>query len=312
MVSTPHDRYPLRTVSRLTGLSPDVIRAWEKRYQVVEPIRGPRGARLYTRDDIDHLTLLGGLVAQGRAIGDIARLSIEALRMLGDQRPTRRIDHAAASRTPEAVAEILACVERFDLREVEVGLGDALLALGATRFVEEVAQPLLVEVGNRWAEGRMSVADEHLVSAALRRILSGLIRLRPAHSSAGLLLATPSGEQHELGLMLVALLAVETGVRIYLVGADLPAVEIVDAAQRAAVAAVGLSIVNPHNRRNALRELREIEERLKPHVELWIGGQDAQQLAAELRRERVLTIDTPAEVQFHLHRLRNQAAPART
>ena len=77
-----HDSLPLRTVSRLTGLSADIIRAWERRYGVVAPTRGPRGARLYSTEDVAQLRLLRRAVSSGRAIGDIARLSRGALENL--------------------------------------------------------------------------------------------------------------------------------------------------------------------------------------------------------------------------------------
>lgn len=303
-MTSQHDRYPLRTVSRLTGLSPDIIRVWERRYQVVEPVRGPRGARLYTKADIDHLCMLSQLVAQGRAIGDVARLDRVALGTLSGQerRPAAAAANIAA--TSAIVAGILDAVERFHLRDLEVRLGDALLALGAAHFVQDVARPLLEEVGERWAAGTMSVADEHLVSAAMRRILTGLIRLRATDSNAGLLLATPAGEQHELGLMLASLLAVDAGVRVCLLGPNLPAADIVKAATRAGVAAVGLSVVNPDNRAEAIAQVREVERLLPPATELWLGGSDARPLAEELDTTRAILLDRATDLQFHLERLR--------
>ena len=74
--------FPVRTAARLSGLSPDLIRAWERRYKVVSPRRGPRGARLYSTADIEHLNLLGEAVGAGRSIGDVAGLGREALRSL--------------------------------------------------------------------------------------------------------------------------------------------------------------------------------------------------------------------------------------
>src|SRR5512135_256513 len=83
-----HDAFPLRTVTAMTGLTPDLIRAWEKRYAVVAPIRGARGARLYTAADIAHLRLLGRVVAAGRSIGDVAGMSPAKLEQLaGDAVP---------------------------------------------------------------------------------------------------------------------------------------------------------------------------------------------------------------------------------
>jgi DNA-binding transcriptional MerR regulator len=130
----PHEAYPVRTVARLTGLSPDIIRAWEKRYRVVAPMRGPRGARLYTADDVRHLRLLGQVVASGRAIGDVAELGAAALAAL----LTTTLDATApppgagtpGESTEKAVAEALAAIERFDAAAVERRLGDALIAFG--------------------------------------------------------------------------------------------------------------------------------------------------------------------------------------
>ncbi len=75
----PHDAYPLRTVAAMTGLTPDLIRAWEKRYAVVAPVRGARGARLYSAADVTHLRLLARVVGGGRAIGDVAALAAAEL-----------------------------------------------------------------------------------------------------------------------------------------------------------------------------------------------------------------------------------------
>lgn len=304
-----HDRYPLRTAARLTGLSPDLIRAWEKRYGVVAPIRGPRGARLYTQTDIDHLARLAKLVAQGRAIGDIAVLDAAALRAL-DGRGDNGAPATKAQPT-EIVGAVIDLVEKFKLPELEVRLGEALLALGAARFVEEVARPVLIEVGDRWAAGRLTIAEEHLVSAAMRHVIGGLIRLRVAEPGPALLLATPAGELHEIGLMLAGLRAVDLGLRTYLLGANLPADEIVGAARRSGVDAVGLSVLNPENRNTALEQVRRIENDLPSNVELWLGGGDAGPLAAQLTASRALVLDDSETVEFHLKRLRGKPQTGR-
>lgn len=300
-----HDRYPLRTVARLTGLSPDLIRAWEKRYQVVQPIRGPRGARLYTQDDIDHLGRLAKAVAQGRAIGDIAALGVDALAAMAPRVPPPRAFE------PGTVTAVLDLVESFKLPELEIALGEALLALGAGRFVDEVARPVLIEVGERWAAGRLTVAEEHLVSAAIRHVLGALIRMRPPRSGAALLLATPTGEQHEIGLMLVGLRAVDLGLPIYFLGPNLPADEIIEAARRSAAAAVGLSVVNPENEQAAIEQLHRLEEKLPQDVELWLGGGDARRLAARSQASRTLVLDDTKDLEFNLRRLRSKPQIAR-
>ena len=148
VTTTPN--LPLKTVSQLTGLSPDILRAWEKRYQVVSPVRGPRGTRLYNSEDVAHLRLLAGAVAGGRSIGDVARLGRAELEQLA----AVRIDPTDTSpATPGAdpglrvIREALDAIDHFDSMRLHRLLADAMVGLGMPRFVECVAMPLLREVG---------------------------------------------------------------------------------------------------------------------------------------------------------------------
>jgi DNA-binding transcriptional MerR regulator len=131
-----HDAFPLRTVATMTGLTPDLIRAWEKRYAVVAPIRGARGARLYTALDIAHLRVLARVVAAGRAIGDVAALPAAELEQLaaqgapGAQGPESR---AAGSSRELFVAKILERSGGFDHAAVGRLLGEAVVGLGVAR-----------------------------------------------------------------------------------------------------------------------------------------------------------------------------------
>jgi MerR family transcriptional regulator, light-induced transcriptional regulator len=309
----PHDAYPVRTVARLTGLSPDLIRAWEKRYGVVTPLRGPRGARLYTSEDITHLRLLARVVASGRAIGDVARLDQRQLEALASDSGEASMDQRQlweGAATPQrVVADVLgAVVADFDSVRAERLLGDALLALGTGAFVRDVAAPLLHEAGERWSQGSLTVSDEHLLSGILRNLLSGMIRARGPCEDAQILLATPAGERHEFGLLLVALLFLDGGLGVRYLGVDLPANEIASAARRTGVAAVGLGIVNGENRPRALSEVRRLEDALPPGTELWLGGRDAAPVHRELGRSRSILLDQPQRAQNEMARLRERTA----
>lgn len=296
-----HDALPLRTVSRLSGLSPDVIRAWEKRYRVVAPRRGPRGARLYSSDDVTHLSLLRRVVGAGRAIGDVARLSRAELEALAESASNGHAGtkSADASRVDRAVAAL----ERFDATELDRYLGDALLALGTREFIAQVVVPLLDEVGERWSDGRLSVAEEHLLSGLLRNLLSGLMRARGHVDGATILLATPQGERHEFGLLLTALLVADARLRLCYLGTDLPAAEIASAARRAGATVVGLGVVNGDNREQALAELRRIEHALPHGVEVWLGGREASALAGGLGRSRAVVLNEIAAIERELARI---------
>lgn len=293
-----HDAQPLRTVTRLTGLSADLVRAWERRYGVVRPVRGPRGARLYSNSDIDRLRLLGRVVASGRAIGDVARLDRKTLEELG-----RQESRAAAAPADDVVARLLALISRFDAAALDRELGEALLALGLAAFADRVAAPLLTAVGERSMDGRLSYADEHMVSAILRNLLASIMRSRGTSARPLLLMTTPTGERHEFGLLLAALHALEAGLGVCYLGVDLPADQIVAAAARTGVAAVGVGVVDGDNRARAVTELRRIERALPPACELWIGGRDAETVRARVGATRALVLDSPAALVREARRL---------
>ena len=302
-----HDSLPLRTVSKLTGLSADIIRAWERRYGVVAPTRGPRGARLYGSADVEHLRLLRRAVASGRAIGDIARLNRAALEhLVGDVAPEAPSAAAAAS-NGHAPRRAIAALERFDWPSLDRCVGDALVALGVHDFVEQLATPLMKEVGDRWQDGRLSVADEHLVSALLHGIVASVLRSRGRAGHPTVLLATPSGERHEFGLLMAGLVIADAGCGLCYLGADLPAAEVAAAARRAHAAVVGLGVSNGETVERSVAELRQIERELPAHTEIWVGGREAAQAVAQLGPTRAIVVDRMSMLENETARLRAQA-----
>jgi methylmalonyl-CoA mutase cobalamin-binding subunit/DNA-binding transcriptional MerR regulator len=300
-----HDAFPLRTVASMTGLTPDLIRAWEKRYAVVAPIRGARGARLYSSADIAHLRLLARVVGAGRAIGDVAALRLTELEKLAVQpAPHGQGAERRGTLAPreDFVSRVLERLERFDHAAVTRLLGDAVIGLGVRRFVYQVVLPLVHHVGSRWADGELSIAEEHLVTGMLRNLLASLMHGRGGRGHP-LVLATPSGERHEIGLLLVALLARDAGVDVVYLGVDLPAAEIVTAAASARAHVVGLSVVAGKNRARACSEAAAIQAALSADVELWVGGADAANVAAGVKGFRGLVMDNLEATEAGLSRI---------
>lgn len=300
-----HDAFPLRTVAARTGLTPDIIRAWEKRYGVVAPIRGARGARLYSSADIAHLRLLAHVVSAGRAIGDVAALSQAALEQLAGQRPLDgRPPESAETTSPRAelVTRLMERLASFDEAGVTHLLGDAVVALGIPAFVHEIVVPLVYRIGARWAEGKQSIGEEHLFTGTLRNLLGGLVHGRTTKGRP-MVLATPAGERHEIGLLSVALLARNAGISVVYLGVDLPAAEIALAAERARAVVVGLSIVGTENRARAKREVDALRIALPRECELWLGGADAGAVASGVGSARGLVFDTLSATETELARL---------
>jgi len=261
--------YAVGTVSRLTGLSEHVLRAWERRHGAIRPARSARGTRRYSDTDVARLRLLAAAVEAGQPIRALAGLSDEAIAArLAATRPA----------APDRLGELFALLARVDTAGLEQRLGMHLSALGVRAFLEQVALPFAREVGARWERGELRVAEEHGASAALRAVLSATLRTRGSAPGAGaLLLATPAGERHELGLLSVALCAQERGVPVVYLGCDLPVDEIAEAARRVRPAVVGLGLVCLGARASA-QAVRELADALPGGVELWIGGAGAASL----------------------------------
>jgi DNA-binding transcriptional MerR regulator len=255
--------YPLRAVVRMTGLSPEILRAWERRYRAIEPLRTPGGTRRYRPEDVERLRLLKAAVAAGFRIGKVARLSAAELARCGGG---VSVDDGSAQ---DAVLEALA---RLDADQAHRLLSLQLSALGPVRFAREFAVPLIHEIGDRWADGRLGIASEHLASAVLRSMLgSALTPSATSQLGPRIVFATPSGERHELGLQMAALTALGAGGHAIYLSADLPRDELlwsVDAVN-AAVLALSLVALTPAKARAAVGELRR---RLPAAVRLWIGG----------------------------------------
>jgi MerR family transcriptional regulator, light-induced transcriptional regulator len=272
-------RYPIRAVSKLTGISVDTLRAWERRYGVVEPERDERG-RLYTEEHVARLKLLRDAVERGHAIGRVAPLSTEDLEaLLARGGPPRETPTAPGA--PVDLSALQEAVDRFDGAALRRELSRLAAVLPARVLAREVALPFLHLVGEAWHEGKLSIAQEHLVSAELRSLIGALARLHHIPEGAPrLVLATPSGEQHELGTLVAALAAAGSGFGALYLGPSLPAGEIVQAARRSGARAVVLGYTGGESAPTGAAAILEVARDLPESIELWVGGTGAAQVRA--------------------------------
>jgi DNA-binding transcriptional MerR regulator/methylmalonyl-CoA mutase cobalamin-binding subunit len=265
--------FGIREVSRRTGLSPHVIRAWEKRYGAIVPSRTETRRRRYTETDITRLTLLGCAVAAGHRISRVADLSDDALRDLTRQPADATPPTADADRLVDAA---LAAVERYDPRALEVILLQAGAQFSQPILLDAVLAPLLDEVGQRWQSGRLRIAQEHMATDIVRTFLGRLyLDQRTAEFAPVLVTATPVGQRHELGALMAAVAAAHTGWRVVHLGADLPAEEIAAAALAHRARAVALSLLHPADDPRLGAELERLLRLMDRSIPLLVGGRAA-------------------------------------
>jgi DNA-binding transcriptional MerR regulator/methylmalonyl-CoA mutase cobalamin-binding subunit len=304
-------RHPIRVVSERTGLSPDVLRAWEKRYTAVSPPRRDgAGQRLYSDADVERLRLLRRVTQAGRAIGQVADLTnAELLRLARedeDQRASALPPVAVRQEGKSAPAYLergLAAARALDARGLETVLRRALVALGAEAFIDEVAVPFLRALGTSWEEGKLTIAHEHLASAVMGGVLGMVTDVVDADSGGMVIVATPARQRHELGALLAAATAATAGWRVTYLGADLPADDIAAAARQRNASAVALSVVYPTDVDALAEEMRRLRSALPPHVEIIAGGEGARRLGAALTEAGVTYLPTLADFRKALVRL---------
>ena len=274
--------YSVRAVSKLTGLSPDVLRAWERRYGAVEPLRTDGGTRRYREQDVERLRLLQAAVRAGHRIGEVADLETSELRQRS----------VVPEPTPVgALGDVMKALERLDASEAERLIAGQLAALGPSRFASQFALPLLEAIGEAWAQARLCMASEHLGSSLLRSLLGSALRPTAAHRDAPLVVfGTPPGERHEMGRLAAARTALGAGANPLYLGPDLPLAELVRAveATSARALAVGLVVIGHDEARQAVDQLRQA---LPKEVELWIGGARVGDLEPTLGVESIESLE---------------------
>lgn len=288
-------QFPMKVVTRRTGLTPDVLRVWERRYGVVNPVRSEGGQRLYSAHDLERLTTLSNLARAGHRIAMLAKLSDEELAALASE-PAPRTE--TSDRAAAIVAQALAATDRFDDAAIESALRGAALAFPAAEWIERVVHPFLVAVGDRWHRGEITPANEHLASAVVRDTLAWVLAsLEPIGNAPVIVVATPAGELHEFGAMMAAIVAAQSGWRVRYLGPNLPAAVLADSARMMGARAVAVSIVQPTG--EPIREIARLRE-LLGSVPLLVGGRGAESRGHTLAQLDARTAANVSELREHL------------
>jgi DNA-binding transcriptional MerR regulator len=267
LTQNDHEKlYTIGTVSKLTGVAPITLRAWERRYELIEPIRKESGHRLFTRAHIDRINRITALTAQGIRLSQI-RPEMLNTEVLQEEKENKQI-----SAWGEYIEGMITAVIRFDEGRLEEIYNEALSLYPIELVTVRLLRPLLLELGLRWESSRGSIAEEHFFAFYLRNKLATRFHHRPRHNPGPrLLLAGLPGEYHEIALLIFALAAHSRGFRIVCLGADLPLDEIPVVVRKTGSDAVVLSgSIEPGN--SLLnKDLPELVRRMG--VPVLIGGQ---------------------------------------
>jgi MerR family transcriptional regulator, light-induced transcriptional regulator len=318
-------RYAIRIAARRSGLTAATVRAWERRYGAVQPVRSGTARRLYSDADIERLLRLRELTDRGHAIGRIAQLTSEALAELLEAERALELRDMEQAQRDAGVAEDGAGTPSLrigiTLEDCERTLADldgialhrllmrGMVELGPERFVERLVAPLCHSIGERWAEGSLTVAHEHVASVALRNALGFLLEtMQGAAGGPRLVATTPPEERHEFGAMMAAIVAAAAGWEVTYVGPDLPAADLGAAVRERGARAVLLSIAAHHERARLDAELRAARDIVGPEVAIIVGGAAATRHAQTLAHIGATVTEEFAVMRSLLERVAGRGA----
>lgn len=272
----PERTYRIHIASELSGVRVELIRAWERRYGFPRPQRTSSGYRVYTQRDVELLKRLKQLTEEGVAIREAVKM-LPQLQLKMAETGEGLVGEVSTSSLQAWFNSVLAAAEEHDQARVSAIIDEVLCALPPLKAFDEVLAPVQREVGERWHAGRLTVAQEHLVSQVVRARVVSLLHTAPANERARhAVLACLPDEQHEIGLLGVALRLRYAGVQVTLLGQCVPAADLRRVVEALQPDLVGLSAVVDPGEPTFEVTLETVFEALPQGTTLWMGGPAAQ------------------------------------
>lgn len=278
----------IATIATNTGISKEVLRKWEERYGFPVPQRDKSGHRTYAVHQTARLQLIKRLIDSGMRPAKVVPLSELALQSLLQEQ-----EQEHTSPAPDAdvsvVTELMTLLHLRNRVALDARLKQEVQRLGLEKFVTEVMCVLNSAVGTAWEQGRIGIRDEHMYSEMIQSLIrEEILRVRKPEGQPRMLITTPSGEQHTLGILMVEALASLHGACCVSLGAQTPIEEVPLAASECAADIVCLCFSAAFPKRRILPYLKELRSVVPPHVEIWIGGAGAFGLDRSPRGIKVL------------------------
>jgi MerR family transcriptional regulator, light-induced transcriptional regulator len=308
-------KYPMAVVVRRTGLKPDLLRAWEKRYSAVLPSRSQGRNRMYSEEDIKRLLFLREAVLAGHRIGQIAGQSNEEIQELVGHSGAPPQQAPTGAHEDGVGAHFQACIvalEGLDPYALEAALEKAIVSVSRVKFIDGVLMPLLESVGDMWSQGDLRTAHEHMASAVVRSTL-GRIQgaYQPLETDPCLLATTPSRQLHELGALAASIAAASEGWRTIYLGPNLPAEELAAAAKEYRAKVIALSLIYPPDDPRLAEELQLVRRNIPEDTRILAGGRSAPAYREALEAVGATILTDMQELRRELRSIRLKESPSR-
>ena len=279
----------IHRVAKLTGLSKDVIRVWERRYGLVRPSRSSNRYREYSDEEVALLRFVRAQMEQGATIGSlaaeghdslVARMRVATPVSAEDQKPHERL-----------LDDLMGSLGPLDKAGFERRLNGAVAVIPFEEAVQRILLPLQRRIGELWHQGLLDVGVEHYVTKIVQQKLFSVMNQLPVNEfGPRVLIACPEGETHEIGAQAVAYIVATKGCHVYYLGANLPNSALVTFCEKIKPDLVLLSLSEVKPEAAARQQFKELEQ-LATHWSLAVGGQGARAIGDLLRDSKVELLD---------------------
>jgi DNA-binding transcriptional MerR regulator len=292
----------IHRIAKLTGLSKDVIRVWERRFGLLQPTRGANRYRNYSDEDVALLRYLKAELDAGGSIGELARLGREELMNRARRTAPRQsvVDHTF----DRLLQELLAALDPFDRIKFEKRLNGAVAVVPFEEALHGILLPLQEEVGAWWHDGRLDVAIEHYVTKQIQqKIFSAMNQLPVAEFGAKVVIACPPGEEHDMAALAVAYRCRVRGCRIYCLGANVPFAALSNLCRQVEPDLTILSIPIPLSDDKGKELIHALAQDIQPLTNLVLGGNGALAMREQFLQSRINVLDSFDELDATLDKL---------
>lgn len=291
--------FNIQVASQLSGVASATIRAWEKRYNAVIPERAENKHRLYSETDIEKLAVLFKLTELGQSIGKIAHLGLTDLKEVYTRLMHRPYDerqlvtpHHDKVDTEKMLTSFYLALAAYKLDIISHELEKAKAILSPRDLCLNILVPLFQEIGNKVARGELSIAQEHTLSAIVRFYLGQMIGQhyqKVLLRNDLILITTPEGELHEIGILGSALLCVHYGMKFIFLSTNLPAQSLAEAANALNPTAIllGSSRYEITPSMNLDDYLKNLKSYLTNNTNIWVGGNLKPYMQTDLEKKKI-------------------------
>ena len=288
----------IHRVAKLTGLSKDVIRVWERRYGLVKPSRSSNRYREYSDEEVALLRFVKNQMEQGATIGGLAAEGHDSL--VARMRVATPVSEAEQKPHDRLLDELIGSLDPMDKAGFERRLNGAVAVIPFEEAVQRILLPLQRRIGELWHEGHLNIAVEHYVTKIIQQKLFSVMNQLPVNEfGPRILIACPEGETHEIGAQAAAYIAATKGCHVYYLGPNLPYSDLVNFCEKISPDLVLLSLTELKQEAATLHHIKQLEQ-LATRWSVAVGGQGARAIEDRLRDTKVELLEDLAALHSRL------------